>query len=108
MDNLLKLRTKKKMSQVSLAVKLGIAQETVSAYEKGKAYPSVETLIKLCDIFNVSADFILDRTDIDIPINDIMKEFSNDEKELINIFRKLPQNKKERVLGFVMGIIENS
>lgn len=32
------------MTQVRLSVELGVAQETVSAYESGKHYPSVATL----------------------------------------------------------------
>jgi DNA-binding XRE family transcriptional regulator len=36
MDNLYKIRMRKKMSQVSLATKINVAQETVSAYESGK------------------------------------------------------------------------
>ena len=52
------------MNQLSLAMKLDVAQETISAYENGKSYPSVATLLKLCDIFDASADFLLDRTDV--------------------------------------------
>ena len=34
-----------------------VTQETISAYESGKAYPSVETLIKIAEFLNTSTDF---------------------------------------------------
>ena len=107
MYNLLKIRTEKKMNQVALAVKLGVAQETISAYENNKTYQSIETLLKLCDIFNVSSDFLLDRTDIDIPIDELSKELSANELELLSLFRKLSPANKERAIGIIMGLLES-
>lgn len=42
MENLFKIRTEKKMSQLNIATKIGVAQETVSGYEIGRAYPTVK------------------------------------------------------------------
>lgn len=108
MKNLYKIRKEKGISQVALSVKLGISQETISAYENGKAYPSVETLMKLCDIFNVSSDYLLDRTDIRMTINDFCdKNLSPEEMELVSNFRKLTYPRKNRALGLIMGMAEN-
>ena len=61
-DKLKDLRTGRKMTQDALAKRLGIVRATISAYESSALYPSVEVLIKLCQIFDVSADFLLDLT----------------------------------------------
>lgn len=107
MKNLYEIRKQKGISQVALSMKLGVSQETISAYENGKAYPSVDTLLKLCDIFNVSADFLLDRTDVKLTVNDFCdKNLSPDEMELVDNFRKLSHLKKNRALGLVMGMCE--
>lgn len=107
MKNLYKIRTEKHMSQLALSVKLGVAQETISAYERGKAFPGVDTLIKLCDIFNVSADFMLDRTEIRYSIKDFDdKNISADEMELIAAFRKLTYPQKNKALGIIIGMSE--
>lgn len=107
MYNLLKIRTEKNMNQVALSVKLGVAQETISAYENGRAFPSVDTLLKLCKIFHVSADFLLDRTDVRTPVNElVIDNFSKEELELLSIFRKLPPSKKERAIGMLLGLSE--
>lgn len=51
LKNLQIIRRKRNMSQLSLAMKLEVAQETVSAYERGKTYPGVETLLRVQEIF---------------------------------------------------------
>lgn len=53
------LRKKNKMSQENLADKLGITRQTISEWERCEAYPSVERLIQLSELFNVSLDFLI-------------------------------------------------
>lgn len=57
------LRLEKQLTQEQLAQKLDLVKGTVSAYEQDKMYPSVEVLIKLCRIFDVSADYLLGLSD---------------------------------------------
>ena len=45
-----------KMTQKQLAFVLGVTRTTVTMWETGKAYPAVETLIKLSEIFNCTID----------------------------------------------------
>lgn len=107
MKNLCAIRTEKKMSQLALSTKLGVAQETISAYENGKAFPSVDTLLKLCDIFNVSSDYMLDRTDVRYTIKDFCdKNLSEEELELVSTFRTLARNQKSKALGIIIGMSE--
>ncbi|MCM1271715.1 MAG: helix-turn-helix domain-containing protein [Ruminococcus flavefaciens] len=56
------LRTGKKMSQISLGMKLGVTQETISAYENQKAFPSAANILQICEIFSVSADYLFGLT----------------------------------------------
>lgn len=59
----------KKMEQKELAAALGIAQQTLSDYEKpGSNVPS-DIIIKLTEIFNVSADYLLGITDCPNSVN---------------------------------------
>lgn len=41
------LREEKHITQVRLSTELGVAQETISAYEQGRHLPSVSSLMKL-------------------------------------------------------------
>ena len=51
------------MSQKELAEKLNISQRTLSHYETGKRDIPTEMLINVADYFNVSVDYLLERTD---------------------------------------------
>lgn len=46
-------------SQVELAKRLGVAKQTVSNWENENIQPSIEMLIRLAKIFNVSTDYLL-------------------------------------------------
>ena len=59
--NLKDLRGKMRISQRTLAKKLGIQPSAVSAYEHGEKLPTVEKLIKIADFFDVSTDELLGR-----------------------------------------------
>ena len=56
------LRKSKKISQLRLATDLNTTQNTISRYETGEREPSIHDLIKLADYFNVSLDYLLERT----------------------------------------------
>ena len=57
------LRKKKKISQLKLALDLNMNQNTISRYETMEREADYETLIKIADYFNVSIDYLLERTD---------------------------------------------
>ncbi|MDE6598176.1 MAG: helix-turn-helix domain-containing protein [Clostridia bacterium] len=57
------LREQRKISQVKLAMDLNMNQNSISRYETGAHQADYATLIKLADYFNVSIDYLLERTD---------------------------------------------
>lgn len=56
------LRQKLGISQANVAKQVFISQQAYAKYENGKAYPSNEVLLRLCELFGVSADYILGNT----------------------------------------------
>ena len=56
------LRQEKGVSQRTAAGALGISQALLSHYEKGIREPGLAFVVRACDYYNVSADFILGRT----------------------------------------------
>lgn len=50
-------------STVAFAKMLGMTQQTVDQYLKGKNKPSLEFVMKVCSVFTESADWILGFTD---------------------------------------------
>ena len=58
------LREKAKLSQAKLATVLGdVKQPVLARYELGSIMPSYPVLVKIADYFDVSADYLLGRTD---------------------------------------------
>lgn len=62
-ENLKKLRLEKHLLQKDVAQYLGLTTKAYCFYELGEREPSIETLIKLCDLFEVSADYLIGRSD---------------------------------------------
>ncbi len=58
-DRLKELRKKAGYSQEQLAEMLNISRQAVSKWESAQGNPDIENLIKLTEIYNVSADYIL-------------------------------------------------
>lgn len=56
------LRKEKGISQREAAAELGISQALLSHYENGIREPGLPFLIRSCDFYGVSADFLLGRT----------------------------------------------
>lgn len=57
------LRKLKGLSQEQVGKELGFSARAYSHYENGERDPSITTLIKLCDFFDVTADYLIGRTD---------------------------------------------
>ena len=56
-------RQLKKLKVIEAVELLGISQPTLSAWETGNKVPSVEGLEKMADLYGVTTDFLLGRTD---------------------------------------------
>lgn len=57
------LRKQKGISQLKLSLDLCISQNSISRYETGERQADYATLIRIADYFNVSLDYLLERTD---------------------------------------------
>lgn len=87
------LRTEKNLTQTDLANILGIAKTTVAAYEQGKNEPSISTLIKIADYFNVSMDYLTGNNDVkNIKYALINKELGLSDNAILNLKKCLSLN----------------
>lgn len=60
--NLRDIRKERGKTQKQIAKLLGISQQSYSAYENGVSQPPRDALIKLAEYYQVSTDYLLDRT----------------------------------------------
>lgn len=99
------LREESNMTQVRLSIELEVSQETISAYESGKHYPSVASLIKLSEIFHTSCDYILGLSDCKLQSSEPSK--SLDTELLLTKWNRLDSHAQKRVLAYMDGILDS-
>ncbi|WLR52430.1 helix-turn-helix transcriptional regulator [Bacillus tianshenii] len=62
-QRLVNLRNKHKYTQQKMAEYLGVTRPAYTAYERGSRKPDYDTLQKIADLYDVSVDYLLGRTD---------------------------------------------
>ena len=80
MQRIKELREEKNISQLELAKKLNLTQQSISLYEKGDREPSIDVLKSIANFFNVSLDYLLGKSDI--------RNYDKDEREFRFAFHK--------------------
>lgn len=58
-ENLKWLRQMNHLTQEQLALKVGVSRESITKWENGKIEPTIESIVKLADVFEVSVDELL-------------------------------------------------
>lgn len=58
-EKILNMRKARGWSQEELADRVGVTRQAVSRWESGSAKPDADKIIAVCDLFGVSADYLL-------------------------------------------------
>ncbi len=107
MENRIKmLREEQKMTQVRLSIELGVSQETVSAYELGRHYPSAQMLIKLTGLFHASIDYILGLSSVRLPVSAVC--LPEDEASLLTAYRAMSASQREKATAYIAGLLDQN
>lgn len=94
------IRKKNNLTQEKVAEALGISIETISRYENNWMFPTAHILVKLCSLYNCSADFILclaDRADPHSTETDL-KDFISLSQKIIYSGNEIPIQYKKLIL----------
>ena len=88
-DRITKLRIDKGLSQHSLAQQLGVKRSVVSYYESGDRLPSLDVLIEMSRVFNVSTDYLLKGKDASriISVSDLDEKEIDVIASMVNVLR---------------------
>jgi transcriptional regulator with XRE-family HTH domain len=84
------LRKDQGITQDQLAEKINISRQSVWGYENDGVEPSLNVLVKIADVFNVSLDYLLGRTEEKHNINlldEYTKEFLLKIHDLVNDYK---------------------
>ncbi len=89
---------KKKISRYRLAQKSGIAQSSISTLLNRKSVPTIQTLEKICEGFDITLSQFF-AGDEEIP------DLTADQKQLLSDWNEMDEHQKELVKAYIQGII---
>lgn len=101
------LRLQHKLTQEQLGKKINVTKVSISGYENGTRTPDVETLQKIAEVFDVSVDYLLGRTDDPIPedIKKAMREVDPNDpdwKKAVELYKEVQEGKNPVIHGINM------
>lgn len=110
-ERLKRLRENNEMSKVKMGEILNMTASAYAFYETEKNSPSLNTLIKIAQFFDVSVDYLLGLTDIAEPhyvkLSPMQSDFINqfdtftpEELEILEIYNNLNQNLKDNLYNY--------
>ena len=85
------LRRERNLSQRQAAAELNISQALLSHYENGAREPGLSFVCRACDYYQVSADYLLCRSDEPNGTARVLQET----RELVRSFEQLNRNARE-------------
>lgn len=89
-ERLQELRKKAGYSQEQVAEKLGISRQAISKWESGQGKPEIDNIVRLTEIYEVSADYIL---------------LGNENRAITAVTEKKEINKEYRIAIGIIAII---
>ncbi|MBC1501412.1 helix-turn-helix transcriptional regulator [Listeria weihenstephanensis] len=104
-ERLTNLRVDADLSQEQISEKLNIKQPSYSQYETQRSEPSLMTLSKLCEIFDVSSDYLLGHTNIKSPVNELLE--GETQPEFVTIFNQLSEQDVQKAIDYMQLLIRD-
>lgn len=83
------LRKEKGLNQIQLAKFIGVSVQAYQKYEYGTAEPTFDSVCKLADFYNVTADYLLGREPVPNPFADLNLS-EEDEANVVAKYMSLP------------------
>lgn len=87
-EHIMILRKKKKLSQADLGKSVGTSGDIIGRYERGLITPSIDVIIKIADSLEVSIDFLVGKTSLELDIQTLKRiedisNLSNENKSFV-------------------------
>ncbi len=92
-------------SQKEFSIKTGIPESTVCHWLTRNIKPTYVQIIKICDVFQISTDYLLGRENYGTGNVEIIGEqLTNDESEILAVYRALNKDGKTAFLSTVKNL----
>ena len=96
-----------KITDKKLGSELDLSDSSIQGYRYGTKLPSLVSLIKLANYFNVNIDYLIDRTKISTKVDDLIKYDSDEFNNLVSKYCQLNNEDKSNVIGYINGLLES-
>ncbi len=112
-ENLKYLRNSTQCTQKKLAEYLGLSANTVCEWEKNRSEPSIQTIRKLAEFFDVSADYLLGLEDdfgarTATNAAPMRESLTEKERALLEAFRQLLPETQDFILRSTQGMNDSN
>lgn len=88
-------------TQREVASAIGVSYGTFCDWIKGRVYPRMDKIQLLADYFGLKkSDFVEN-------VNDIPEPISDEDQKVLDLFHKVPKEKREFVLSLIQATIDN-
>lgn len=106
-NRLKELRLSQNLTQTELSKLLNIGQTTIASYENGKNQPHIMSLIAYAKFFDCTIDYMAGLDDGGAPVSSA-PTLPPDEKELLELYRQLNYEGKQRLIARAEVMIEDA
>ena len=104
MLKLKELREENNLSQLDIAKGIETSQRNISRWENGTNEPTSSFVVKLSDYFQCTTDYLLGRENEYGIIETKNNSLSENENQLVSLFRKLNERDQNKVLGYIQAL----
>ncbi|MBP7075624.1 MAG: helix-turn-helix transcriptional regulator [Bacteroidales bacterium] len=98
-DKIIQLRKLHNLSQTDLAQKVEASRTIIGNYERNENTPSIEMIIKISKVFNVSVDYIIGEG--------VLSQYDKEVLKRIDDIEKLDDETKNKMFFLIDNIIQN-
>lgn len=98
-ERITQLRKQQSLSQDELAKKAGVSRTIIGNYERNANTPSIEVLLKLAKVFNVSVDFLIGEGELSSYDKEVLKRIEDIER--------LDPDTKQHLFFLIDNVIQN-
>lgn len=98
-DKIIQLRKLHNLSQTDLAKKVEASRTIIGNYERNENTPSIEMIIKISKVFNVSVDYIIGEG--------VLSQYDKEVLKRIDDIEKLDDETKNKMFFLIDNIIQN-
>lgn len=112
-EKIRRCRKAKGMSQQKLAEEMGIQYQSVQDWERGKTRPSLDKVVRLCEIFDVTSTWLLHPEGKEYPAREesllqeqpVLYGLDSEGRKYLEMFQRLRPNTKEIVVKIMEALL---